>query len=196
MTFCETVEQKINYPCIVTARTGDQETGELVVPITRISRWEPIQVVLDFINALNRNTEETIRLRRSLTFGLNNNSASNEPIIAHDRPVSAYFFCDEKQDNVIVEWGCINPQNGEAKLHDMLHRTDRVRELIKQGMKLSSGHLAKVRAGGEYLAYFDNIGPNTQITHLSPLGKTINTLYNHGFIVLTAEGYVQLPAFI
>lgn len=212
MVTCELVEQRMNqtaympttlarkyftprYPCIDTEQTGDRDTGELILPIRGITRWIPTETVISYINALNGNTTDAQQLRMSLIFKLNHNTPSDKPTIAHERPVSAYFFCDEQTGKVIVEWGRINPQNDEAKLHKMLNRTARVKQLIAQGMKLSSGHIAKICSGREHLANFDSIGPDTPVTQSNPMGKTINTLYNHGFIILTAEGRVQLPAF-
>lgn len=183
------------YPAIVIERAGNQDTGELILPYQRIERWQPSDTVLSFINALNGDSAVKEELRRYLTFKLNHNTPSKHAPAQTERPVSAYFFYDQEHNQVIVEWGRVDPRSGEGKLHSMLNRTDRVRQLIARGMKLSSGHMAQVKGHPEYLAYFDSMGPTRVIGKEDLMGKTVDTLYSNGFIVLTAEGRVCFPAF-
>lgn len=173
--------------------TIGREDLEVVSPL---ARWEPSTQVIELINMLNKDDSRSERQRQILRFTLNNNSPNDSKGLEHERAVSAYFTYNPKNETVIVEYGTINPKTSEAKLHTYLNRMIDYRDRATRGMKISSGHLAETKSG-LYLAFFDNLlYPHTELIHArSPMGKTINTLYANNFVIVAANGYVQLPAF-
>lgn len=190
-------------PKIVTEKKGIVSVGRLVIPTVDFIRWEPSTTFLDLFNALNGANQQSenpnpAELRRRLTFSLNHNTPNKEAALAHERPVSAYFTHDPQEKRVIVEWGAIDPKKGEAKLHTYLNQVIDYATRVKQGMKLSSGHIARISATEEeiYLALLDNLPPNdAQIPRDAPMGKLVNTLHFSGFIPIAADGSVRLPSF-
>lgn len=193
----------VAYPRIVTEKIDDVSIGRITIPVYPMRRWQPSEAFHRFFNALNgmgASTEgiQPHELRRRITFSLNNNTPNTDPIITHERPVSAYYTYNPNKEVVIIEWGAIDPARGEAKLHTYLNQMINYVERVKQGMKLSSGHVARVSATEEeiYLAWLDNLPTNsTHIPKEDPMGRLINTLHLSGFIPVAADGSVRLPAF-
>ncbi len=188
-------------PVIVTELSDDVSVGRMILPASQIVRWEATNVYLRFFNALNVKESavdfKPENLRRSLLFYLNNNTPNSNPVIAHERPVSAYFTYNPNDETVIVEWGTINPFTRQAKLHVYLNSVIDYTERVKQGMKLSSGHIAQI-VGEEnmYLALLDNLpSRKMHISRNEPMGKLINTLHHFGFIPIAADGSMRWPAF-
>lgn len=157
--------------------------------------WIPIPTTLDLMDALNSDNQRAEGFRRSITFNLCNNTQSNRfSVIPHNRPVSAYYTYNPEDETVIIEWGTIDPQNKEAKLHTYLNRSIDFFTRRNFGMRISSGHLAKLSKTNEYLALFDNL--THQLTGEKPddqIRKTIDILYQNSIIPITADGFVQLP---
>lgn len=189
-------------PKIVTERRGSITVGRLVIPTASLTRWEPSEIFLGLFNALNGQTigklSEQEELRRSLLFGLNNNTPNNHSLLHHERPVSAYFTYNPYVEEVIIEWGTVDPRRGVAKLHTYLNQVIDYATRVKQGMKLSSGHIARVSTPQEeiYLALLDNLASDKiSVPRTDPMGKLINTLHLSGFIPIAANGSVKLPAF-
>ncbi len=182
-------------PAIVTESVDGVRIGKIVLRVEPILIFETTKEFDRFFNALNGPDYFNEDLRRSITFSLNHNTPNPKSPVAHERPVSAYFTFDPNEEAVIVEWGTIDPNNQEAKLHSFLNRGINFAERHAQGMKISSGHLAKLLNTPYHVALFDNLshGPTKQISIQTQ--KTINTLYTNGIIPITADGYVQLPAF-
>lgn len=135
-----------------------------------------------------------IRLKRSIAFHLNNNTAMQDPL-SFERPVSAYFTFDAHNKQLIIEWGKIDPGNKEAKLHTYLNQSIDYRSRVAGGMKLSSGHIAKMTTGEWSIALLDNL-PRTEefVEPSSQMGKMINTLYAAGIIPITPDGSVRKPS--
>ena len=183
---------------IVTERIDEITVGRQILNVVSpLANWRPRDSVVELINILNRGDSRSETQRQKLRFSLNNNSANEYKGIEHKRAVSAYFTYNPEDETVIIEWGTINPETGDAKLHTYLNRMINFCDRTSKGMKLSSGHLAKIE-GGLHIVLFDNLlYPHTQrINPKSPMGKIINTLYvSNNFVVVTANGYVQLPAF-
>jgi len=180
-------------PTIIAERVDGVNIGRTILPVTTLTRWEPNSTILSLLNSLNGNSSNSETIRISIRFSLNNNTQNKRPIIAHERALSAYFTYNPYDETVIVEWGTIDPNSEEAKLHNYLNRMINYRERVNNGMKLSSGHLARLQ--DVHVALFDNITQETEIKKDSPMGKIINTLYHHNIIPLTAEGFLRLPAF-
>lgn len=195
------VEQS-THPKIVTEVPGGVTVGRIVLPVVTPTVWEASPTFLRFFNVLSRQRpleqpNPHIDLRRSLLFSLNNNTANQHESISHGRPVSAYFTYNPRDEVVIIEWGTINPATGNAKLHTYLNNVIDYQDRVRQGMKLSSGHVAKI-VGEEYtyLALIDNLlYTNTHIQRDEPMGKLVNALHFGGLIPITSDGYIQLPAF-
>ena len=180
-------------PTIIAERVDGVNIGRIILPVTTLTRWEPNSTTLSLLNSLNGNSNNSETIRNSIRFSLNNNTTNERAAIAHKRAVSAYFTYNPNDETVIIEWGTINPNSEEAKLHNYLNRIINYRKRVDNGMKLSSGHLAKMQ--DIYVALFDNITQGVYIKNGSPMGKTINTLYHYGIIPLTTEGYLRLPTF-
>ncbi len=190
------------HPTIVTEKTDGVDIGRMTITTAKtISGWEASPTFLRFYNALNGQVKpkDSASFRRRIVFYMNNNTAYCRGPLAHERPVSAYFTYDPSKQEVIIEWGTIDPTKGEAKLHDFLNRTLNPSLRVDQGMKLSSGHIARVIGRGEetYLALIDNLHPtdNIDITRDSPMGRLINALHFASFIPISGDGFVRLPAF-
>lgn len=190
-------------PVFATERVDMVTVGRQVFPIVPLNRWCPSDVITDLINVLNGNSPQSESARRSIASDMHNNRDPRKVAVSipHERAVSAYFTydpTDEVTEQIIIEWGTID-KTGEAKLHDYLWHVIDYHDRVKQGMRLSSGHLARMQAGF-YIALLDQLSatnPTTiQINKKSPLGKMINTLYTHEIVPLTSEGYVQLPVFL
>ncbi len=180
-------------PRIVTERVYGINIGRAIFPVMTLTKWEPNSTALNLLNALNGNLDMCEATRSKIRFSLNNNTSNEYPVIKHERAVSAYFTHSPNDKTVIIEWGSIDPNSKEAKLHSYLNRMINYQERVNNGMKLSSGHLAKLE--DMFIALFDNITKDTSIKKDTPLGETINTLYHYGIIPITAEGYLRLPAF-
>lgn len=185
---------------IVLEKVDDVSIGRTTLPVVPFARWQPSTGFMKLFNALNGHADsrESVDLRPSLMFSMNNNTPCTTPGIAHERAVSAYFTYNPTDQQVIIEWGTIDPTNREAKLHTYLSRMIDYSERVKQGMKLSSGHIARIVTAEEetYLALLDNLPLNdVRITADDPMGKMVNTLHFSGFIPIAADGSVRLPAF-
>lgn len=179
------------------------KVGRLDIPMVGIiERWQPSPTYLQFFNALNGGqpnmADSAATLRRSLSFSLNNNTLNTKSPIRHERGASAYFSTDLVGEKVIIEWGLVNPVDGEAKLHKYLNIAVDYDARVKEGMRLTSGHIARISAEEEiYLAFLDSLSANDRtITRLDPRGRLINALYAANFIPITAEGFVRLPVFV
>lgn len=98
---------------------------------------------------------------------------------------------------VIIEWGRINPETSEAKLHDFLNQSIHASKRVSQGMQVSSGHIARLSNAehDQYFAFIDRLRYTGYLDRATPLGVVVNTLYAHKFIPISAEGKVQFPAF-
>lgn len=196
------IETRPEDPKIVTERRGGVTVGRLVIPTASLTRWEPSETFLGLFNALNGQTigklSEQEELRRSLLFGLNNNTPNNHSLLRHERPVSAYFTYNPRKEEVIIEWGTVDPRKRVAKLHTYLNQVVDYATRVKQGMKLSSGHIARVSSIEEevYFALLDNVASSDiPISRNDPMGRLINTLHFSGFIPLAADGLIKIPAF-
>lgn len=171
--------------------------GKEVFPIARLTRWEPGVTELRFFNATHSFGDRSDRLRSILQNNLTNNSPTSLSEIAHERGRSAYYTYDPQSETIIIEWGEIDPTNGEAKLHNYLHQSIDYHQRVAKGMKLSSGHIARVRGENYFLALMDQLAePDLAMKRDSPLGKMINTLYHNCYLPITSLGFVQTPAFI
>lgn len=184
---------------IVTEQIDRVTVGRQILRVVSpLPSWEPNDSTTMLINLLNnRNNPYSETGRSRLRLSLNNNSANESKELKHERAVSAYFTYNPEDETVIIEWGTINPRTRDAKLHNDLNRMINYRDRSTRGMKASSGHLAKSKSG-LYFALFDNLLylSTQRIDPRSPMGKTINTLYaNNNFVLITADGFVQLPAF-
>lgn len=179
---------------VTTEQVDGVSIGRMILPVVGVpTRWEPNSTFLRFFNALNCTPND---LRKSLLFGLNHNTPSTPySALVYERPVSAYFTYNPKNETVIVEWGTISLSSGEAKLHTYLNRMIDYQDRVKQGMKLSSGHMAKVDGEETYIALLDNLRSDIPIHRNDPMGKLINTLHFSGFIPITSDGFVQIPIF-
>ena len=183
-------------PNIVTERVDGVNIGRTTLAVVTLPRWEPNADVISLINVLNGNSPNSETRRGKIRVSLNNNTPNDSQSIEHKRAVSAYFTYNPNDETVIIEWGTINLNSEAAKLHTYLNRMINYAERKERGMKLSSGHLARTKSG-LHIALFDSLfyshaertDPN------SPIGKTINTLYSNNFVPITADGFVQLPAF-
>ena len=187
-------------PQIDTEAIDGVQLGRIIFPVAKFAIWVSDETVTGFINCLSGSDKSAKRRRRNVSFSMSNNTVNEDPGVNHDRAVSSYFTYNPIDETIVIEWGKINPNNQEAKLHTYLNRVIDHRERVKQGMKVSSGHMAKVCREGKgehYLAFFDRlIGESKSLTKDCDLGKVINTLYAYGFIPITSDGYVQLPAFL
>lgn len=176
--------------------------GRVVVPVAHLHAWQSSPVFDRLFSALNGLPQQGLPkpeiLRRNLVFSLNDNTACDSPLVGHTRSVSAYFTYDPNAEEVIIEWGIIDPQNGIAKLHDYLDRAINYSDRVRQGMKLSSGHIARIIGAKQetYFALIDNLPEcDARISSRDPMGKLINTLHLSGFIPITPYGHVRLPVF-
>lgn len=174
---------------------GGIRIGQAILSNNPSYMWTPTPATLSLVDALNDNSQRSEGLRRSITFNLGNNTSSNRfSAIRHDRPVSAYYTYNPEDETVIVEWGTIDPKNKEAKLHSYLNKSIDFFTRRGLGMRISSGHLAKLSKTNEYLALFDNL--THQPTERKPddqIRRTIDILYQNSIIPITADGFVQLP---
>lgn len=193
----ETLNKRIS-----SERTGEVSIGRIIIPVVIPTRWEPGTTFHRFFNALNGTYQQQEEpkgegLRGSFTRSLNNNTPYKHPRVAYERPVSAYFTYNPQDEAVIIEWGTIDPTNGNAKLHTYLNQVINYAERVRQGMKLTSGHIARVDTENDiYVALLDNLpAADTPLSRYDPMGKLINTLHFSGFIPITADGFVRLPIF-
>lgn len=189
-------------PKIVTERKGKVSIGRLTIPASCIQTWQSGPNFERFFNALNGNNTDgkyaPPRLRQSLTFSLNNNTPNRTKPLNHERGVSAYFTFNPEGEEVIIEWGTIDPRRGTAKLHTYLNAAIDYTTRVKKGMKLSSGHIARVAKTEDeiYLALLDNLCSSTSpIKRNDPMARLVNALYSAGFIPIAADGSVRLPVF-
>lgn len=182
------------YPGITQKQVDGISIGRVVLPETGMGIWTPDTTFLRFYNALNGRGESALTFRTLTVSSLNDNSPTHREIIAHERASSAYFTYNPKAEEVIIEWGMIDA-TGNAKLHTYLNRVIDYPERAKQGMQLSSGHLARVTGTETYLAYLDRLSVKNEFAPNNPMARMINTLHMHGFIPITAEGFVQIPFF-
>lgn len=144
-----------------------------------------------------RKTQEGLYLQIYIIIGVNilfleSNLLSMNGLYLHTTP------SNPQGQTLIIEWGTIDLKTKEAKLHNYLYQVIDYPDRVKQGMQLSSGHLARTESG-IWLALLDKVShePNYRLPILKegPVGQMINTLWAHGFVPLTTEGYVQLPVF-
>lgn len=182
------------YPGAITEQADGVSVGRVVLQESNIGVWIPDGTFLRFFNALNGSNDSAASLRRSLVFSLNNNSPNRNPTTTHERALSAYFTYNPQGETAIVEWGMIDTE-GSAKLHTYLNQIIDFKVRTKQGMQLSSGHLARVTGTDIYLTYLDRLSVRNEFAPNEPMARMINTLHSHCFIPLTAEGFVQIPFF-
>ncbi len=181
-------------PIISTESVDGVTIGRAIVPMRPHLLDEVRQVELAAVNdaLISPDLARAAYLRRTLVFSLNNNTAMHEPEMAFERPVSAYFTLDTTGRKLIIEWGKIDPTNKIAKLHTYLNNSIDYRERVQGGMKLSSGHIAKMSEGDWSVALLDNL-PNldTPLEPSSQMGKMVRSLYSAGIIPITPDGHVR-----
>lgn len=181
-------------PNIITEQVGDVKIGREVFTASSLESFRPNNFWHDVFNTLNAPQEMDSR-RTIFLSSLNNNTPSTDPLLGHERGVSAYFTYNPHERVVILEWGTIDLSTKEAKLHWYLNKVIDYPDRVKQGMKLSSGHIAKSTQGDHYFALLDSLSKDHSLRGTEEMGEMINTLYQNGFIPITAEGFVKLPAF-
>lgn len=175
-------------------RMPDVTIGKEIIPAVKIDRWTPTKEVMQILNALNHEDSESQRLRNQLGFSLRNNTPNNHIIVGHERPVSAYYTYNPSEENIIIEWGTIDPKNETAKLHNYLNNRIPKWERIEQGMMMMSGNFGKSLKGNYYLALLDGITFG-KYEKESSKGNLINGLYENGFLPIGNDGYLIYPAF-
>ena len=170
------------------------QIGRIDLPIVtgaRIYKDLTFEALLNTLNQSNSNHEKD-----RIVFDLNNNSTTSNPTLRHDRPVSTYFTLDKKTGIIIIEWGSIDSSTKIAKLHDYLNRNIDYQTRVKEGMRLSSGHLALLQDYEGSVALIDELFGNPDRAEKgSGIGILINTLYANKIYPVTPEGFLQLPAF-
>jgi hypothetical protein len=180
-------------------KTGGEEVdgvgiGRETLPFADLKGLEFSPELCALLNILNK--PEGNETRRRLCFHLGWNTTDPFALVPYDRPVSAYFTYNPNNQVLIIEWGLIDPKSNEAKLHDYLNRSLNLNQRSNDGMKISSGHLAKLTGTNKRIALVDNLSHETPAEEITlPMKRIINTFYNHKIIPITAEGYVRLPIF-
>lgn len=183
-------------PSIVTERVDGVHIGKTILRVEPLVYFQSTKAFDTLFNSLNGLHYSNEQLRRNLIFSLIHNTPNTKNPISHERPVSAYFTYDPNEEAVIIEWATIDLSSGDAKLHTFLNQSINFTDRIKRGMRISSGHLAKLTETNVYVALFDNLvsqKPRSEISN--QLKKTINTMYYYGIIPITSDGFVQLPVF-
>ncbi len=168
--------------------------GRFTAPMHQSSSWSSDPVFDRFHNLLNglgdgKNSAE--RIRKRLAGDLNYNRI--ERLMAekyHGRAVSAFYTIDDKNGKLIIEWGKIDPDTNEGKLHESLRRAVNYTARATAKMKLVSGHIAPVDATGKFFALLDSIDHTPEKPHSfsKPELSLIDTLHSQGFLPLTAQG--------
>lgn len=183
--------------------------GRIILPYQFPDTWIPSKTCIEYMNLLNGRKDDNERFRRSLVFSMNWNTPSQNSRFSHESAASAYFTYRPEttaesgqpleEEAVIIEWVLGIPKLPKKKLktspHYYLNQVINHEERARQGMRISSGHLAKIPETDEYLALFDCLQSSTELNQDHPLGRSINTLHSYGFIPITADGYVKHPAF-
>ncbi len=181
---------------IITERVDGVNVGKITLRVEPLNFFQSTEAFDTLLNSLNGHNHSNEQLRKNLVFHLIHNAATTKNPITHERAVSSYFTYDPNSELVIIEWGTIDLKSGDAKLHTFLNQSINFTERIKRGMRISSGHLAKLKKTKGYIALFDNLFSQKPRSEISPqLKKTINTLHLNGIIPITADGFVQLPVF-
>ena len=170
------------------------QIGRIDLPVVTGAQINNDPTFETLLNTLNRPDSESERGR--IVSNLNNNSTTSETVLRHDRPVSAYFTLDKITGMIIIEWGSIDDNTSIAKLHDHLNRHINYQARVREGMRLSSGHLASLQEHEGSIALIDELyNSPRQIVKGSEEGILINTLYANRIYPVTPEGFLQLPAF-
>lgn len=191
----QTQERLIEVP---TSQLEEQTIASLSLSIGRLTSWRPNDIVLKLINLLNNDSPQAEILRGSISRNLSYNTPTERRALEHYRGVSAFATHNPNTGIIILEWGLINPSSGEAKLHRHLREHIDYNNRVQNGCTISSGHIATLKTANEptHIFMLDRLfGPSTSISKDSPVGQTINTLYQNGIVPLTSHGYVQFPAF-
>lgn len=140
------------------------------------------------IMSAKRLGDKTITDRLASRFH-NNSSMIGPQFLGDARPASAYFTALD--DNVIVEWGEIDP-TGDAKLHTYLNRNIDFNKRRKEGGTIRSGHIGIVTFPGSEdsvrVALLDSIHPTQEITPDSAEYPIVVTLLNNKIYPVSAEG--------
>lgn len=168
--------------------------GRFIAPLERSTSWSSDPIFDKFHNLLNgrgdgKNTAE--KIQRRLAADLNYNRI--ERLMSekcHGRAVSTFYTIDEKNRLLIVEWGKIDPDTDEGKLHGSLRSAVDYYERARNGMKIVSGHMAPIDGSGKVFALMDSIDhSSTQPHSFSRTELTlIDSLHSQGFLPLTARG--------
>lgn len=188
------IQSTIKKLFIATESVDGVGIGRETLTVSRLRKLEFSPELCAMLSALNK--QDNNEQRRRLHFHLNWNTADPHGLIPHERPASAYFTYNPSNQVVLIEWGLVDPKNNEAKLHNYLNRSLNMSERAALGMKISSGHLARLTGTNQYVALIDNLShemPREKIT--LPMKQTINTLHNNSIIPITSEGFVRLPVF-
>ena len=85
-------QSRLTPPVIVTERIAGINIGRITLDVKTLKKWEPNARVTGLLNQLNSSNSD--KIRSNLRFTLSNNTPNEDPInpiIAHNRAVSAYF---------------------------------------------------------------------------------------------------------
>lgn len=128
---------------------------------------------------------------QAIAFKLRNNSAiASEDRLGNIRPVSAYYTILGQK--LIIERGGIDPQ-GNAKLHDHLHRSVDYMDRVKKGGMIRSGHIGRINLPGIekeiIVALFDSLDSAFPVNPQNPEYSMTTTLFRNGFLPVTSDGY-------
>ncbi len=130
----------------------------------------------------------------------NNSSIAWRSLIGDGRPKSAYFTLLDGQ--LIIEWGEIDVNNGQAKLHNYLNRTIDFITRRENGGVIRSGHIADIQIPDfqyptpnttQRVGLIDSINKERIITPNIAEYHIVTTLWQQGIIPVSSNGY---PAII
>lgn len=179
---------------IHTANLYGKGVGRFVGPLERARSWTSDPIFDQYNNILNGRgdgTESGQKIRKQIANDMHYNlTETTARVKNHGRAVSTFYSIDEKNNQLIIEWGKIDEKTGEGKLHDSLRRSINYFERANLGMKIISGHIAPIDQSGRYFALMDSF---SHMEH-APQQFTptelilIDSLHSHGFLPLTTNG--------
>lgn len=167
--------------------TAAQHIGRCQFEVVTGYTWEDIMAHYELIDRVRRNSTLSTAISNKLN---NNSSLSWEKLLGTGRPSSSFYSLIDQL--LILEWGKVMPETGEAKLHGYLRENIPFGDRIKSGAFVVSGHWGSVSINDRTIAVatLDPLSETNRVVKPNQKIYTIaKTLLSYRIHPFTQDGY-------
>ncbi len=197
--FLDTSDINRNVPIIRPEDFFGKGVGRFSTPLRCLSSWSSNPIFDKYLNKLNapQNDQHRKSDKEKLSRDLHGNSIEKLiRIPEHSQAVSVFYTLNPKERMFFMEWGKIDPESKEMKLHTSIRRVVDYNKRVREGMQVYSGHIAHINKTPHFFSLIDSVSSLPSQKMSADEKKLIDMLYNINFFPLTTDGQMVLPQFI